>query len=176
MSHGLRSDDADVGDVAFAGTIRARVVTVRLERVTRIRAPIERVFDLSLDLDLHAASMASSHERAIAGVTTGSLGLGEEVTWRARHLGVTWTMTSRVTELDRPARFVDEQVRGPFARFRHEHRFLSDGPVTVMTDLLEFAAPWGVVGLVGERLLLGWYMRRLIDRRNRYLADASERE
>jgi ligand-binding SRPBCC domain-containing protein len=151
-------------------------MTVRFERVARIRAPIERVFDLSLDLDLHAASMASSHERAIAGVTTGRLGLGEEVTWRARHLGVTWTMTSRVAELERPARFVDEQARGPFARFRHEHTFVADGPVTVMTDLVEFAAPLGIVGLLGERLLLEWYVRRLIDRRNRYLADAVERE
>jgi ligand-binding SRPBCC domain-containing protein len=151
-------------------------VTVRFERVTRIKAPIERVFDLSLDLDLHAASMASSRERAIAGVTTGRLGLGEEVTWRARHLGTTWTMTSRVTELDRPARFVDEQVRGPFARFRHEHTFVADGPVTMMTDLVEFAAPLGVVGLLGERLVLASYVHRLIDRRNRYLADAAERE
>jgi ligand-binding SRPBCC domain-containing protein len=151
-------------------------VTVRFERVTRIRAPIERVFDLSLDLDLHAASMASSHERAIAGMTTGRLGLGEEVTWRARHLGVTWTMTSRVTELDRPARFVDEQARGPFARFRHVHTFVADGPVTVMTDFVQFAAPLGVVGRLGERLVLASYLPRLIDQRNRHLADAAERE
>ena len=149
-------------------------MTVTFERVTRIKAPIERVFDLSLDLDLHAASMASSNERAIAGVTTGHIGLGEEVTWRARHLGVTWTMTSRVTELDRPARFVDEQVRGPFARFRHEHTFRTEGAVTVMTDLVEFTAPLKLMGRVGERLLVAWYMRRLIDRRNRFLAHAAE--
>lgn len=149
-------------------------MTVRFERVTRIRAPIERVFDLSLDLDMHAASMASSHERAIAGVTTGRLGLGEEVTWRARHLGVTWTLTSRVTELDRPARFVDEQARGPFARFRHVHTFVADGPVTVMTDFVEFAAPLGVVGRLAERLVLARYLPRLIDQRNRHLANAAE--
>jgi ligand-binding SRPBCC domain-containing protein len=32
-------------------------------------------------------------------------------------------MTSRITEWSRPERFVDEQVRGPFAAFRHEHLF-----------------------------------------------------
>ncbi len=30
-------------------------------------------------------------------------------------------MTSRITDFDAPWRFVDEMVRGPFARFRHEH-------------------------------------------------------
>src|SRR5437667_12407456 len=32
--------------------------------------------------------------------------LGETVTWRARHFGVPWTVTSKITALDRPSRFV----------------------------------------------------------------------
>ena len=56
--------------------------------VTDIRAPIERVFDLSLSIDMHKASMAGSGETAVAGVTSGLIGLGESVTWRARHFGV----------------------------------------------------------------------------------------
>jgi hypothetical protein len=76
------------------------------------RGALERVFDLALSVDAHMSSMAGSHERAIAGVTSGHLGLGEEVTWRARHFGASWTMTSRIVELERPALFVDQQVRG----------------------------------------------------------------
>lgn len=63
----------------------------------------------------------------MGGVTAGRIGLGEEVTWRAVHFGLPFTMTSRVTELERPLRFVDEQVRGPFRSFRHEHRFEATG-------------------------------------------------
>jgi len=68
-------------------------------------------------------SMATSGERAIDGVTTGIIGLGETVTWRARHFGITWTMTTTISELDRPNRFVDRQRRGPFEEFIHEHTF-----------------------------------------------------
>ena len=52
------------------------------------------------------------------------------MTIRAWHLGVWWTLTSRVTAYDRPASFVDEQVRGPFSVMRHEHlcRRRPDGP------------------------------------------------
>src|SRR5206468_5943881 len=101
-------------------------------------------------------------EVAVAGVTRGRMRLNEEVTWRAWHFGVPWRMTSRITALERPSRFVDEQVRGPFARFRHEHVFEPVGGGTRMIDRVEFAAPLGLLGRIAERLVLGVYMRRLI--------------
>lgn len=135
--------------------------------VTRANVPPARLFDLSLDIDAHVASMSASGERAIDGVTAGTIGLGEEVTWRARHFGVWFTMTSRITALDRPNHFVDEQAHGPFRLFRHEHRFESDGDGTVMTDTITLASP--VFGALAERLVLVPYLRRLIIARNRHL-------
>lgn len=89
-------------------------MTVRFEHETRIEAPAKLVFDLSLDIYAHRALMAASNERATAGVTSGRIGLGETVTRRAIHFRIPFTMTSRVTELERPHCFIDEQVRGPF--------------------------------------------------------------
>ncbi len=105
-------------------------MTVEFEVTTRVAAPREVVFDLSLDVDAHTASLADSGERAVGGVTTGLIGLGEEVTWSAKHFGIRFTMTSRVTDLDRPRRFIDRQERGPFRRFDHEHVFEADGRET----------------------------------------------
>ncbi len=131
----------------------------------------EELFDLSLDIDAHIASMAGSGERAIGGVAAGRIGLGETVTWRARHFGVWFTMTVRITALDRPRRFVDEQVRGPFRLFRHEHRFdVVDGQ-TRMTDIITVGSP--VFGRLAERVVLVPYLRRLISARNRYLVTAA---
>jgi hypothetical protein len=62
----------------------------------RIAAPRETVFDLSRSIDVHSASMAKSAERAVGGVTEGHIDLGEEVTWQARHFGLTFQMTSRL--------------------------------------------------------------------------------
>jgi len=150
-------------------------MTVSFERATRVRAPIDRVFDLALSIDAHLDSMSGHHERAIAGVTSGRIGLGEDVTWRARHLEIRWTMTSRIVELDRPTFFADEQVRGPLARYRHEHSFtIVDGGSQVV-DRVSFVAPYGRLGLLVEPILR-WYLRRLIDRRNGFLARAAEQE
>lgn len=149
-------------------------MTVRFEYRTQIEAPLEKVFDISLSIDAHAGSMRAFNERAVGGVTSGQIGLGEEVTWRARHFGVPWTMTSRIVELERPTFFIDEQVRGPFARFRHEHRFASKEGGTLMVDDVSFEAPYGPIGRLAEPIL-GPYLRRLIERRNGYLKEAAER-
>jgi hypothetical protein len=94
--------------------------------ITRASVARERLFDLSLDIDAHLASMSASEERD-RWCDRRRDRAGETVTWRARHFGIWFTMTSRIAALDRPARFVDEQTRGPFRSFRHEHVFEDDG-------------------------------------------------
>ncbi|MBY6382508.1 hypothetical protein HG717_01095 [Rhodococcus erythropolis] len=47
------------------------------------------------------------------------LKMNDEVTFSGRHLGFTWSMTSKITSYLRPTLFVDEQVRGPFTMFTH---------------------------------------------------------
>lgn len=150
-------------------------MTVEFELRTTIAAPAEVAFDLALDVDAHVASMSDSKERAIGGVTSGLIGLGEDVTWRARHFGIPFTMTSRVVELDRPHRFVDEQQRGPFRRFRHEHVFDPADGGTSMIDRVSFDAPVGVVGRIVERIVLDRYLRELIHQRGRHLKAKAER-
>lgn len=149
-------------------------MTAQFVVTTFIDALPGAVFDLSLDVDEHLHSMVKSGERAVAGVTTGTISLGEEVTWRARHFGVLFTMTSRITEWERPCRFVDEQTQGPFRWFRHEHRFerVSDG--TRMIDEITFAAPLGPVGWLAERIVLERYLLQLIEQRNAHLKAVAE--
>ena len=145
-----------------------------IDLTTDIEAPIERVFDLARDLDLHARSMAHTGERAVAGRTSGRVEVGDSVTWRARHFGLWWSLTSRITVVDAPVRFEDVQERGPFAWFRHEHRFETIGGGTRMHDRWEHRSPFGPLGRVVDRLVLGRYMRSLLTTRNEALKHAAE--
>jgi ligand-binding SRPBCC domain-containing protein len=152
-----------------------RAAVVRFEAQSLMPVDPETAFDLSLSIDAHLGSFEHSGEQAIGGVTAGVIGLGEFVTWRARHFGITWTMTSTITEWDRPHRFVDEQRTGPFRSFRHEHRFEPVEHGTRLTDHVEFEAPFGVLGRVVERLVLARYLRHLIDVRNTFLVTEATR-
>jgi len=141
---------------------------------TRVAAPPSRCFDLARDIDLHQRSTAASRERAVAGVTSGLLGRGDEVTWEATHFGVRQRLTSRITEFDPPNRFVDEMVRGAFARFRHEHQFLSIPDGTDMVDIFDYTSPLGPLGRLADGLFLRRYMTRLLRARNAYLKRVAE--
>ncbi|UOD81548.1 SRPBCC family protein [Paenarthrobacter ureafaciens] len=127
------------------------------------------LFNLSRNIDAHVGSMTKSRERAIAGTTTGLISEGEHVTWQAWHLGVRFRMTSRITHMEAPASFTDQQVRGPFKYLRHTHEFRPDGSGTLMVDTVEFAAPFGALGRLVEKLVLARYMENLIRERNEFL-------
>ena len=145
-----------------------------IELRTEIEATVEVVFDLARSIDAHLDSMGKSHERAIAGVTTGLIGLGQQVTWKATHFGVPFKMTSKVTEMTPPDRFVDEQIKGPFRRFHHEHRFERRGNATLMIDIIDFTSPVGLIGRVVDHIALERYLAKLVKQRNDFLRAASE--
>lgn len=137
----------------------------RVDLSLHIGAPPDRCFDLARSVDAHVHSTAATGERAVAGKTTGLLGLGEEVTWRAQHLGVRQHLTSRITAFDRPRHFRDTMVRGAFARFDHDHHFTPADDGTLVRDVFDYRAPLGPVGWLAERLFLTAYMRRFLLRR-----------
>lgn len=141
---------------------------------TRVAAPPARCFDLARDVELHQRSTAASRERAVAGITSGRLGAGDDVTWEATHFGVRQRLTSRITEFDPPNRFVDEMVRGVFARFRHEHRFIAVDGETEVVDTFDYTSPLGPLGKLADGLFLRRYMTALLRERNAYLKRVAE--
>jgi len=141
---------------------------------TLIHAPLERCFDLSRSVELHVASTRQTGERAVGGVTSGLLGLGEDVTWSARHFGVRQTLTSRISAFDRPRHFRDSMVRGAFRRFDHDHFFAARGDDTEMRDVFDFESPLGPLGRLVDALVLERYLRRLLERRNEEIKRVAE--
>lgn len=150
------------------------MAVITLETV--IAAPRERVFDLARSIDAHQDTAAATGERAVAGVTTGLLGLDEEVTWQARHFGVVQRLRVKMTRFDRPAHFQDVMLEGAFHTMQHDHSFEEEDGKTVMRDRFEFVAPLGFLGRIAERLFLVRYMRSFIVERNAVLKRTAESE
>src|SRR6266567_2684572 len=125
---------------------------VTLEGRTIIRAPIERCFDLARSVEVHLAGNVHSGESAVAaaGVTSGLIGLGQRVTWRAKHFGVWHSLTSEITALDPPVYFQDTMIRGIFRSMRHDHFFRArhfhrQGHTVTVLSRSPRPAPWRIV-------------------------------
>jgi ligand-binding SRPBCC domain-containing protein len=146
-----------------------------VERRIEVHAPIERVFDLARDIDLHSTSMEAYGEQAVGGVTSGLIGEGDQVTFRARQFGLPWRLTSRITEFRPPVFFRDTVESGPFARFDHTHEFEERDGVTVMTDRFDYEPRFGVLGRLGDRVAGRRRLKRLLDERQRAIKEAAER-
>ena len=145
-----------------------------IEIVTPIRAATDVCFDLARDIELHVESMEGTGEKAVAGVMKGLLGLGQEVTWEARHFGVRQRLSSRITAFDRPRHFRDSQVAGAFRRFDHDHFFARESGVTIMRDVFDYESPLGWLGRIADLLFLRLYMTRLLRRRAVAIRDRAE--
>ena len=70
---------------------------------------------------------------------------GTEIEYRMRIRGIPVPWRSRITVWDPPHHFVDEQVRGPYRIWIHEHRFLESSGGTSCEDHVQYAPLGGVL-------------------------------
>lgn len=145
-----------------------------IELEIQIKADINIVFDLARSIDLHKISTQQTNEEAISGRTSGLIELNEFVTWRARHLGVTQTLTSKITQFEAPYSFTDEMTQGVFQKIKHQHTFTTNEHGTLMTDYFEFESPLGLLGKLANKLFITNYLERLLVSRNACIKEFAE--
>lgn len=80
---------------------------------------------------------------------------GSVYDFRVSWLGVPLGWRTFIREFDPPHRFVDVQVRGPYARWEHRHTFLEAPGGTWVEDRLTYRLPLGPLGRAAHALLVG---------------------
>ena len=91
---------------------------------------------------------------------------GLEIDYRLRPiLGIPVNWRTRIDTYDPPTGFSDTQLRGPYRRWNHRHDFRAVDGGTVMTDTIEYALPFGIVGDAIHRLLVRAELARIFRHR-----------
>lgn len=96
---------------------------------------------------------------------------GAEITYSIRWAGIPLSWTSVITEYEPPFHFVDEQTRGPYRFWRHRHSFRPSPAGTVVSDCVEYALPFGLLGRLAHGLIVGRQLRQIFEYRQRALAE-----
>lgn len=144
--------------------------------ITRINAPIQTVFDLNRNIDIHKLSISKSKETAIEGITSGLINLNETVTWKGIHFGFYQTHKSLISAMEAPNYFVDEMVEGRFKSFKHQHNFTKELGMVIMEDIIEYETPFGIFGKLFDKMILRSYLTNLIVERNEFIKNLAENQ
>ena len=90
---------------------------------------------------------------------------GALIDYTLRTFGFTVRWTTLIAACDPPARFVDVQLRGPYAFWHHAHEFVAAEGGTRIIDRVTYALPLGPLGQLAHALLVRRALRRIFDYR-----------
>lgn len=147
-----------------------------IQLTTLINAPIQIVFDHARNIDTHQQSASKTSEVAIAGTTHGLINKGETVTWRGKHFGLYLEHQSIISQMELYSYFVDEQLKGHFESFKHQHFFEEIDGQTIMKDVMEYETPYGFFGKLFDRIALKRHLTNFLLQRNSYLKVVCENQ
>lgn len=126
----------------------------RLETAQFLRVPREEVFALFSDaFQLETLTPRVLHFSVLTPPPI-EMRVGTLIEYRLRIHGVPLRWQSRISVWEPPLRFVDEQLRGPYRHWYHEHRFETRPEGTWCRDIVDYATPGG------------WLVDRLLVRRD----------
>jgi ligand-binding SRPBCC domain-containing protein len=135
----------------------------RLERSQRIPGRRDEVFAFFADAsNLEAITPPFLHFRILSPLPI-EMRAGARIDYALSLGGVPLKWRTRITDWEPGVHFVDEQESGPYALWRHTHRFEDQGSSTLMSDLVEYAEPLGALGWVAHVLFVERALDRIFD-------------
>lgn len=95
---------------------------------------------------------------------------GARIEYSLALFGIPFRWRTLITRWEPGVCFVDEQEAGPFAFWRHTHRFADDGDAIEMKDTVEYALPFGPIGRFARWLFVRRTLERIFDFRRDTIA------
>jgi ligand-binding SRPBCC domain-containing protein len=141
------------------------------EAIQTFSRPVVEVFDFfRRTANLPLVAPPELHMKIDEGPTL--LELGSRLVIKGRRWGLPQRVVSQVTEFVSEVRFVDEQVEGPFKKWKHTHGFqsLPDGG-THVSDRIDFDPPGGMLGLVVTASFVEKDLKWIFEYRRQKLAE-----
>jgi len=138
-----------------------------------IRASPERLFAFH-ELPDAFVRLLPPGEKIRVVQTPPSLNVGSRTIVRIRIAFVWVTLESLHTAYDPPHSFEDQQVRGPFASWRHRHIVAPHADGATLIDDIEYTPPFGILGRIIDPIAIKPRLRKIFAFRHRVTREYCE--
>ena len=95
---------------------------------------------------------------------------GAVIDYTLQLFGLTRRWTTLITDFTPPIHFADLQLRGPYAYWHHSHMFSATDEGTLMTDVVRYALPLGILGQRAHELVVKHQLKGIFEYRKAVLA------
>jgi len=84
-------------------------------------------------------------------------------------LGIKMTWVTEITHVEDRDFFVDEQRKGPYKMWHHEHKIIPTKDGVIMTDLITYEPPFGFLGAIANKLFIAKQLNEIFTYRKKVL-------
>ena len=82
-------------------------------------------------------------------------------------LGIKMNWMTEITHVKEGEYFVDEQRFGPYALWHHQHHFKTIKGGVLMTDILNYAIPYGIIGKFANTIFVNEQLKQIFSYREK---------
>ena len=122
-----------------------------LVQETKLYRPLQEVFDFFSRAENLNEVTPPELKFAILTPQPIKMNVGTLIDYKIAMMGVPFYWRTLITNWEPPYRFVDQQLRGPYVLWHHEHTFEQKEGYVLMTDRVHYLSP-------------GWFLEPLIDK------------
>jgi ligand-binding SRPBCC domain-containing protein len=150
---------------------RGRVAVYELRREQWIPREIEEVFAFfSNPVNLGRITPGWLNFRMLT-TDTAAIGAGTRLDYELGWHGIPIRWQTEIVAWKPPGEFADIQRRGPYLSWHHTHRFRAEKGGTLMTDVVRYELPLGMLGRVAHTIRVRRDLERVFDYRSSVIAE-----
>lgn len=96
---------------------------------------------------------------------------GALIDYTIQVLGIKLHWKTEIKDYNPPYSFIDEQIKGPYAKWIHTHTFMDQGDKTLMIDEVEYCIPFSIFGEIAHVLYVKNELKNIFNYRAQVISN-----